>query len=219
MSETAFILKRENNWFIRWFTPVREVPLNGHATLAAASVIFERLEPEKQHIQFSAQGGTLYIERTNQAYLMRFPADPFPTQTDIPAEAEADLGIRPAEYWVNNRNIAVFQNAREVLAVQSRITKDTRWTQGKHLIITAKGEGKTDYVLRYFAPLLNIPEDPVSGVVHCTLAPFWATRLNKTRFTVQQLSARGGDIFTGIEGEQVLIGGPCTRYMEGHLLL
>lgn len=221
MSEVAFIVRRAGpEWDIRWFTPVKEVPLNGHATLAAASVVFETLDRRAQELVFHAKGGRLTVVREGKAYLMNFPADPAPRQVEVPAEAEADLGVKPSEYWVNARNVAVFRNADEVRAVRSKLTKDTKWTQGRHLMITAPGDAGTDYVLRYFVPLLNIPEDPVSGVVHCTLVPFWAARLKKTSFDVLQLSARGGRARTGLDAAgRVLIGGPCVRYVEGSLLV
>lgn len=221
MSEVAFIVRAgAHEWNIRWFTPVKEVPLNGHATLAAASVVFESFDRSAAQLVFNAKGGRLTVEREGNAYLMNFPADPAPRQVEVPPQAEADLGVKPSEYWVNARNIAVFKNADEVKAVTSRITKNTGWTQGRHLMITAPGDAGTDYVLRYFVPILNIPEDPVSGVVHCTLVPFWAARLNKSKFDVVQLSARGGRARTGLGAAgRVLIGGPCVRYVEGSLLV
>lgn len=221
MSEVAYVVnKNDRQWDIRWFTPVREVPLNGHATLAAASVVFETIDRGAQKLTFNAKSGQLTVERDGEAFLMNFPADPEPKQVEVPREAEADLGVKPSEYWVNARNVAVYKNAAEVKAVVSKITKATTWTQGRHLMITAPGDSGTDYVLRYFVPILNIPEDPVSGVVHCTLVPFWAKRLNKTKFNVAQLSSRGGNARTGLDASgRVLIGGPCARYVEGTLFI
>ncbi|WP_084217503.1 PhzF family phenazine biosynthesis protein [Xenophilus azovorans] len=219
-SEVAFVLKGPAGWQIRWFTPAKEVPLNGHATLSAAALIFEKYEPSARELVFqTTSSGPLGVSRNGTSYLMDFPRDDDPVRVaDIPAEIEADLGVRPAEFWVNKRNVLVFRNAEEVRAIRSRLTKSTAWAKGKHVMVTAPGTGDVDYVLRYFAPLLDIPEDPVTGVVHCTLAPFWARRLGKNSFKVRQLSARGGDVATGVQANgRVLIGGPCVRYAEGRL--
>lgn len=219
-SEVAYIRGEGTEWEIRWFTPVKEVEMNGHATLAASAVIFEKMGVPGDEIHFFAKGGALTVARDGAAYLMNFPMHDAPVQVEVPKGAEADLGIRPAEYWVNARNIAVYNSAEEVAAVVSKITKDTAWTENRHVIVTGPGSDGVDYVLRYFVPILNIPEDPVSGVPHQTLAPFWAKRLGRTRFNVRQLSKRGGFARTEVTNNgRVLIGGPCVTYMEGRLTI
>jgi len=221
-SEVAFVLKDGDTWNIRWFTPVREVALNGHATLAAAAMIFAQYEPEETQLRFQTrESGMLTVFRTGSSYLMDFPRDEDPVRVhNIPDEIEADLGVRPTEFWVNKRNILVFKDAEDIRRIHSMLSKTTAWTNGKHVIATAPGTHGTDYVLRYFAPLLDIPEDPVTGVVHCTLVPFWAQRLGKQNFTVRQLSARSGDVTTGLSADdRILIGGPCVLYAQGRLYL
>ncbi|WP_122276657.1 PhzF family phenazine biosynthesis protein [Pseudomonas syringae group genomosp. 3] len=220
-SEVAYILKDSQGWNIRWFTPAKEVPLNGHATLSAAALIFESVEPNATDLTFHTRSsGILGVKRNGTSYLMDFPQDAEPVRTDIPDEVEVDLGVRPSEFWVNNRNVLVFKNAQEVSAIKSKLTKTTAWANGKHVMAVAPGSDGVDYVLRYFAPILDIPEDPVSGVVHCTLVPFFAKRLGKTMFRVNQLSARGGDVVTGLQANgRILIGGPCARYSEGKLYI
>ena len=218
-SEVAFILKQAGDWHIRWFAQVREVPLNGSITLAAAALIFEQLEPDRQSLTFLTRTkGPLHVTRDGSSYLMDFPPDDDPAQRDIADEIEADLGVRPVEVWVNGRNILIYRNTAEIAAIRSKLTRETKWADGKHVIVTAPGSDGIDYVLRYFAPLLNIPEDPVTGVIHCTLAPFWARRLGKTSFRVRQLSARGGEVATAMRPDgRVLIGGPAIMYMQGRL--
>lgn len=220
-SEVAYILKDSNGWNIRWFTPVKEVTLNGHATLAAAALIFESIEPQAVELSFQTRSsGPLSVKRNGDTFLMDFPQDSEPVQVDIPQEIEQDLGVKPLEFWVNNRNILIFKNAQEVATIQSKLTKDTAWAKGKNVVAAAPGDDGIDYVLRYFAPILNIPEDPVTGVIHCTLAPFFGKRLAKNMFKVRQLSARGGDVVSGVQQNgRILIGGPCARYSEGRLFL
>ncbi len=220
-SEVAFVLKKGADWHIRWFTPVQEVPLNGHATLAAAALILNDLEPDLPSVAFHTRTkGILSVVKSGDSFLMDFPADDPPVARSVPVGIEADLGVKPAEFWANNRNILVYRDAEEVKAVRSKLSRETAWAEGRNVIITAPGTDGTDYVLRYFAPLLNIPEDPVTGVVHCTLAPFWANRLKKTAFQVKQLSARRGDVTTGVAANgRVVIGGPAKKYMSGQLFI
>jgi PhzF family phenazine biosynthesis protein len=214
LAETAFLVPEGGDYRLRWFTPMIEVPLCGHATLASAAVVMERLEPGRCRVVFHSASGPLTVKRADAGYVMDFPARPS-EPVSAPPELAAALGIVPVEVMVNAFNyMALFESAQVVrelapdMAVLARMDRPG-------VIVTASGDGIYDFVSRYFAPAKGIPEDPVTGVAHCMLAPYWAKRLGKNAFRAFQASRRGGEIICRLAGVRVELEGTCVFYLEG----
>jgi PhzF family phenazine biosynthesis protein len=214
LSETAYILGGGGAYEIRWMTPAAEVDLCGHATLASAWVVFEKLEPGRREVTFSSKSGPLPVTRDGTTLALDFPSRP-----PRPAEGSRDalaaaLGGAPREAWAATRDyMAVFDTEDEVRALAPDMARTRALDRGA-VIATAPGRA-VDFVSRFFAPAYGIPEDPVTGSAHCTLAPFWSKRLGKTRLRARQVSARGGDLVCEDRGERVSIGGGVAPYLEG----
>jgi PhzF family phenazine biosynthesis protein len=214
LAETAFLVLQGEDYRIRWFTPTVEVPLCGHATLASAAVVMEKLELHRESVVFHSTSGPLPVRRTSTGYVMDFPArsaEPVPA----PAALVAALGTPPAEVLVNSFNYMALlpseQTVRELTPDLAAIGRLDR----TGVIVTAAGSGEYDFVSRYFAPAKGIPEDPVTGGAHCQLVPYWAGRLRRSEFRAYQASARGGEIVCRLKGERVELEGACVFYMEG----
>ena len=214
LSETAFLVRSDGEYRLRWFTPVTEVPLCGHATLASAAVVMERLEPGRSHVVFHSMSGPLMVQREGAGYLMDFPARPAGTVSAPPELAQA-LGAVPIEVLANQFNYMALVESEQLLrelapdmAVLARIGRPG-------VIVTAASDGNYDFVSRYFAPAKGIPEDPVTGAAHCMLAPYWAKRLGKKEFRAFQASPRGGEIFCRLIDDRIQLQGECVFYMEG----
>jgi len=214
LSETAFFVPTPKGYALRWFTPVREVDLCGHATLAAAHVLFGHLGYAGQVIRFETRSGELSVERQGGRLAMNFPATPpAPCSAyDILAQA---LGERPIEVLAADDYLAVFDSEASVRAVTPDLALLGRLDL-RGVIITAPGT-EVDFVSRFFAPKFGIPEDPVTGSVHCALAPYWAGRLGKTSLTARQVSRRGGSLVCEINGDRVLLAGQAVTFMEAEI--
>jgi PhzF family phenazine biosynthesis protein len=215
LAETAFLVRHEADWHLRWFTPTVEVPLCGHATLASSWVIMERLNPGIQRIVFHTLSGALIVRRNGTRFIMDFPAR---TNTAIalpPGLADA-LGTQPTEVLHDGFNyVAVLDAADTVRRLIPNLTAIRNLDGVAGVIITARGDGDYDCVSRYFAPARGIDEDPVTGGAHCALAPFWSSRLAKSELRAFQASARGGEILCRAMGDRVELEGSCRFYMEG----
>jgi len=214
LAETAFLVADGADYRLRWFTPTVEVPLCGHATLASAAVVMERLAPQRRQVVFHSASGPLSVERTDTGYVMNFPARP--SEPVSPPSALVDaLGVCPLEVAADQFNyLALLESADQVRRLepdQAAVVKLDR----AGLIVTAPGYADYDFVSRYFAPAKGIPEDPVTGGAHCALAPYWAKRLNKTAFRAFQASRRGGTILCRLVGNRVELEGNCVFYLEG----
>jgi len=219
LSETAFLVPEGGDYRLRWFTPNTEVPLCGHATLASAAVVMERLEPQRAAVVFHSASGPLTVERTESGYVMDFPSRPSEQVPIPPALAEA-LHIDPLEVFANEFNYLALLESEQVLrALTPDMSALARLAQMDRpgVIVTAHGDGTYDFVSRYFAPAKGIPEDPVTGAAHCMLAPFWANRLGKTNFRAFQASRRGGDVVCQLVGDRVKLEGACVFYLEGEV--
>jgi PhzF family phenazine biosynthesis protein len=224
LSETAFLVPEGGDYRLRWFTPKVEVPLCGHATLASAAVVMERLEPGRSKVVFHSASGPLMVKRADAGYIMDFPARPSQPIPSPPGLAEA-LGIVPIEVPVEVP-VEVFGNAFNYMAVLEsapvlrEIAPDMAALARMDrpgVIVTAPGDGVYDFVSRYFAPAKGIPEDPATGAAHCMLAPYWAKRLGKTRFRAYQASQRGGEMICRLAGDRVELEGSCVFYLEGEV--
>jgi len=212
LSETAFFVAINNGFHIRWFTPLHEVNLCGHATLACAYVIFECLEYSAKNISFESRSGQLIVEKKGEWLEMDFPAQ-VPQKCE-PPEALLNAFIdKPVECLKSDDYILVFENefcvinAVPDLMILSQI--DLR-----AVIITSKAS-YYDFVVRCFAPKYGINEDPVTGSAYTQLIPYWAEKLNKKEFKAKQVSKRGGEVAGLYLGERVKISGKAIKYMQG----
>lgn len=214
LAETAFLVPEGEDFLLRWFTPTVEVPLCGHATLASAAVVMERLEPQRERVVFHSASGRLSVDRTAIGYVMNFPARVSEPVAPPPLLAEA-LGQVPVEVVADRFNyLALLETADQVRRLRPDVATIARLDRDG-LIVTAPGDGCYDFVSRYFAPAKGIPEDPVTGGAHCALAPYWAQRLKKTAFRAFQASQRSGEVGCRLIGDRVELYGSCVFYLEG----
>jgi PhzF family phenazine biosynthesis protein len=214
VSETAFLVRDGGDYRLRWFTPGVEVPLCGHATLASAAVVMERLEPERDSVVFHTASGALAVRRGASGYVMDFPMrhlEALPT----PRALAAALGVEPVEVWADAGNYtALLDSPRRVRELAPDFAAMMA-LEKTGVVVTAEGDGGHDFTSRYFAPRKGVPEDPVTGGAHCGLAPFWAPRLGKREFRAYQASKRGGEVVCRWVGERVELEGSCVFYAEG----
>ncbi len=217
LSETAYFLPRGEDFEIRWFTPVHEMDLAGHPTLATAHVIMTEIAPERSAVTFHTKiGDTLAVTRTNGRLAMDFPARPPSPRLDPAAVAEA-LRAEPTEVLAARDGFAVFASEAEVRALEPDMPAVAA-LDCLGVIATAPGDD-ADFVSRFFAPAENVPEDPVTGSAHCTLIPYWAERLGKTELFAQQVSKRGGELWCTHNGDRVEIAGEAVTLIRGTLSL
>jgi PhzF family phenazine biosynthesis protein len=216
LAETAFLVREDHGYRLRWFTPTTEVPLCGHATLASAAVVMERLEIGRTHVVFQSASGPLPVRRTKGGYVMDFPAR-FSEPVSPPARLAEALGITPVEVYANAFNyLALLDSEHAVRTVEPDISL-VGGLDRSGLIVTAAGNDRYDFISRYFAPAKGIPEDPVTGGAHCMLAPYWAKQLRKTEFRAYQASRRGGEMMCRLLGDRVELEGACVFYLEGEI--
>ncbi|MBX7168889.1 MAG: PhzF family phenazine biosynthesis protein [Pirellulales bacterium] len=215
LSETAFLVGGAGRYELRWFTPTIEVDLCGHATLAAAYVVFEHLEPGRVHVEFTSRSGPLHVRRKGARLVLDFPARP-PQPCVTPPALLAGLDRAPRAVLRSRDYLAVYDSAAEIRALRPDFRRLAE-LDALGLIVTAPGE-ETDFVSRFFAPQSGIDEDPVTGSAHCTLVPYWAEVLGKTELTARQLSTRGGELWCRLAGERVDIAGEAVLYLRGEVL-
>jgi PhzF family phenazine biosynthesis protein len=216
LAETAFLVPENGDYRLRWFTPTTEVPLCGHATLASAAVVMERLETARNTVIFHSASGPLTVKRTGVGYVMDFPLRPSERVLTPAGLAEA-LGVVPLEVFENAFNyMAVLESPQVLRSLAPDMAAIARMDRGG-VIVTARGDGSFDFISRYFAPAKGIPEDPVTGSAHCMLAPYWAKRLGKTGFRAFQASQRGGEIICRLVRDRVELEGTCVFYLEGEV--
>lgn len=214
LSETAFFVKEASGYRLRWFAPAGEVDLCGHATLAAAHVLFNEEKIKDPVVKFETRSGRLEVKRDGDQFVMNFPALPMEPQ-DTNEDLEDGLDITVVEAFTGMDHVALLENEASVKAVKPNLAMLSRLDL-RGVVVTAKGRD-CDYVCRCFAPKFGVPEDPVTGSIQCALAPFWAERLGKTKFTVRQLSARGGEMAVELKGDRVMIGGETRLYLKGEV--
>lgn len=214
LSETAFFVPTQKGFSLRWFTPVREVDLCGHATLAAAHVLFEILGYPKQAITFETRSGELTVGRKDSLLEMDFPSLP-PKPCTLPIALAEGLGRTPIEVLAADDYLAVFDSEATVRGITPDYALLSRLDL-RGVIVTAPGDD-VDFVSRFFAPKYGIPEDPVTGSAHCELAPYWAGRLGKDSLRVRQVSRRGGKIVCEVKGSRVTLSGQAVVFMEADI--
>jgi PhzF family phenazine biosynthesis protein len=216
LSETAFFVPHGEGYQLRWFTPAVEVDLCGHATLASAFVILNYLEPTASAVRFETRSGQLEVRRDADLLAMDFPARP-PVRCPIPADLVEALGAAPLELWEARDYLAVYQTEEQVRALAPDMR--TLAAVGHFAAIVTAPGSDADFVSRFFAPAVGVPEDPVTGSAHCTLLPYWAERLGKTQLHARQVSARGGELWCELRSDRVSIAGRAVLYLEGTLHL
>jgi len=212
LAETAFYVGRDGHYDLRWFTPVREVDLCGHATLAAAHVVFAEGNYGSGRITFSSKSGPLHVTRKGDWLTLDFPVQPG-TPCAVPAGMAEALGATPRECYRAMDYLAVFEREAEIVALKPNFQALTALDL-RGVIVTAPGT-TCDFVSRFFAPNYGVNEDPVTGSAHCTLTPYWAARLGKTTLDARQLSKRTGTLHCQLQGNRVLISGRTIAYLRG----
>jgi PhzF family phenazine biosynthesis protein len=212
LSETAFLVPNGDRYHLRWFTPEFEIDLCGHATLASAFVVFTRLRPDLQQVAFDTKSGELIVKRETYGLLsMDFPSRPPQPVASDPSLAKA-LGGNPKSILASRDYLVVYESEEEVRSLKpdmNALAQIDRMT-----IVTAPGRD-VDFVSRFFAPGGGIPEDPVTGSAHCTLIPYWADRLGKTKLKALQVSRRGGELWCELRGDRVTMAGHAIEFMSG----
>ncbi|RMH01130.1 MAG: PhzF family phenazine biosynthesis protein [Planctomycetota bacterium] len=225
LAETAFLVPAdggagEPEYHLRWFTPAVEVELCGHATLAAAAVVFRYLAPGAARVRFRSAGGPLAVRQAGELLELDFPARP-PRPSAHASAVAAALGTVPREVLEADDLMAVLADEEEVRALAPDLPAVAA-LPGRGLIATAPGGASgADFVSRFFAPGVGVPEDPATGSAHCALIPYWAGRLGRTELHALQLSARVGELFCRLaaDGERVAIAGRVFPYLSGRIEL
>lgn len=216
LSETAYFIETKDGFHIRWFTPTTEVELCGHATLAAAYVIFNELGCKKNSISFESKSGILKVEKYNDLLTMNFPSQP-PTVCELPIEIQQAFNTTPIECLKSEDYILVFKNENEVFNARPNIEL-LKNTDLRGVIITSHSESY-DFVSRFFAPKYGINEDPVTGSAHTQLTPYWSNKLTKNKLTAKQISSRGGELLCELVGRRVNISGSAVKYLQGEITI
>jgi PhzF family phenazine biosynthesis protein len=215
LSETAFVSRKDEQFNLRWFTPVVEVPLCGHATLATAHTLFEAgLAPAAGTITFNTASGVLTARQQDGWIELNFPAiTGQPVQ--LPEEIRDILQVNPVQtIEVDNRYLVEVATEAEVLAVSPDFSRLAKYPK---VIVTAKADSTSefDFISRFFAPVIGINEDPVTGAAHCCLTPYWAQQLGKTTLLAYQASARGGVLKIRLEGDRTILAGQAVTVIKG----
>ncbi len=218
LSETAFFVPSEEDdidYDLRWFTPTIEMDLCGHATLAAAFVIFSIIDKSRTQVVFNCKSGKLTVDKRADVLVMDFPSwKPEPLNKYV-KELSTALGKVVIGVYKHRDIVVELGSEEDVRSCQPDFTQLKKI--GEKIIITASGTKDVDFVSRFFAPNIGIDEDPVTGSAHSQLIPFWSERLNKKKMFAKQLSERGGEVWCGLWGDRVTMAGQCIFYMKGEI--
>jgi PhzF family phenazine biosynthesis protein len=220
LAETAFVVPNGNDFEIRWFTPIVEVDLCGHATLAAAYVIFNLLNYSNSIIKFySARSGFLLVEKQNDLLVLDFPADELEALNEEQnIVIEKCIGTKPLEGYKGKTDyVAVIENETLLKNLRPSFEEISK-LNARGLIVTAKGDN-ADFVSRFFAPQSGINEDPVTGSAHTSLISLWSNKLGKNKMIALQLSKRGGLLVCELKDSRCMIGGKARLYLTGEISL
>lgn len=220
LSETAFCVAEGDRYGLRWFTPVTEVRLCGHATLATAWVLFNRLGYRGQCLRFSTLSGELRVTRLTDGQLeLDLPAQPLSGQlaAEFHAPLAQALGAKPRQLLAGEDLLVVLDSEAEVRALAPDFAALLQ-IPARAIIVTARGQ-TVDFVSRFFAPRVGVNEDPVTGSAHTKLTPYWAQQLDKTRLRARQLSARTGELDCELRGDRVFLRGHGVLFLSGELEL
>jgi len=216
LSETAFVTKKDGHYGLRWFTPVTEIDLCGHATLGSAYVIANFVDTSASEMRFETKSGILTVTKDGDVYVMDFPSRK-PVSTGVAPLMEQAVGTSVVEAFVARDLMLLLESERQVRDLSVDIGL-IRQLASHAVIVTAKGD-TVDFVSRFFAPNVGVPEDPVTGSAHTTLIPFWAEKLGMKKMTAKQLSSRGGTVYCEDCGDRVKIAGKAALYLKGEIFV
>jgi len=216
LAETAFFVPEGDGFGLRWFTPTVEMDLCGHATLATGFLIFDVLGMNEKLLKFQTKSGVLTVEKEGDRFILDFPARPA-TACETPAGLIEAIGKEPKEILRSRDYLLIYETEDDIRQIKPDFAELLK-VPTHAVIITARGRD-CDFVSRFFAPALGVPEDSVTGSAHCTLIPYWAERLGKTDLFARQISARGGELFCKLAGDRVKIGGNAALYLEGKIFV
>lgn len=217
LSETAFFCTNNKGFHIRWFTPLAEVDLCGHATLASAHVLFNHLDYNNEEILFESRSGVLKVKKEQDYMLLNFPSSKVEAKY-IPTNLKTAFNVHPIKCYVGREDLMfVFQREEDIKNLKPNFTTIGESTK-RGVICTAKSDN-FDFVSRFFAPAVGINEDPVTGSAHTMLIPYWAKQLNKTKMIAKQVSKRGGILYCTYLGDRVEIGGTAITYLKGEITI
>ena len=221
LAETAFFVKESADQFhLRWFTPEIEMDLCGHATLASAYVLFEELGYSNSRIEFKTRSGVLHVEKENDLFVLDFPSRP-PKRVTLPKSIKDGFNTLPIEVWKSRDYVLVYEREEDVKKIQPNIgiLNEVNIDPGGIIVTARSSQVGVDFVSRFFTPQASIFEDPVTGSAHCTLTPFWSSRLQKKTLRAVQLSERRGELFCELQDHRVIIKGRAVKYLQGTILL
>jgi len=215
LSETTFFVPVKNGFHIRWFTPLAEVNLCGHATLASAHVLFNLLNFAESEIRFQSRSGILTVKKENNLIVLDFPASPV-TEIAIPDEVAKAFHIQPVACFKGRDDfMLIYENEEQVVQLKPDFQQLVR-AKTRGVICTSKSE-TYDFVSRFFAPAVGVNEDPVTGSAHTMLIPYWSGVLKNHKLIAKQVSARGGIVFCKNCGDRVEIGGKAVTFLVGEI--
>ena len=218
LSETAFVYEEGNDYRIKWFSPLMEIDLCGHATLAAAHIYFTEINRDADSITFiSSKNGSLEVTRKNNYLYLNFPVDQY-----APISIDVDLinmiGETPIEAFKGRDDImCIFEDESIIYNIEPNKSL-LKLFPVRGLIVSAKSLDY-DFVSRCFFPITGVDEDPVTGSAHTTLTPYWAEQLGKDSLLAKQVSSRGGELKCVLEGDRVIIGGEAVTYLKGFITI
>lgn len=223
LAETAFFVQNEYGSFdLRWFTPTQEVPLCGHATLASAYILFNELGYQEEEICFQSQSGELRVSRSGETLQLNFPSLSY-KEVKPPVELLRGLSIPPTRVLIvedDPNYFAVYDDAQQVVDVVPELDSlASLHPYGVVVTAPAESDSPHDCISRYFLPSFGIPEDPVTGSIHCVITPYWATQLGTDKVYAYQASPRGGELHCELDGGRVLLKGECSLFMKGEIFL
>ena len=214
LAETAFFVKNGDGFDLRWFTPTVEIDLCGHATVASAFVLFNKLGFAEPVIRFQTKSGELRVTRYGGRFVLDFPSRPA-VECEPPAGLVEALGAKPQKVLKSRDYLAIYGSESEILALRPDFRAISQLDV--HAVIVSAPGDNSDFASRFFAPAVGVDEDPVTGSAHCTLIPYWADVLGKNELFARQVSARGGELYCKLEVDRVKIGGNAVLYLKGEI--
>lgn len=214
VSETAFFINKDEKLLLRWFTPDIEIDLCGHATLATAFVLKSILDYSSDELIFESKGGEIKVKQKDNYYYLDFPSRK-PIKTSLPSTIKSALNIQPKEVFKARDYMLIYDSEKQIRDITINRHVFDQINLGCGGVITTAIGKEADFVSRYFTPQATILEDPVTGSAHCTLIPYWSTRLSKEKLIALQLSVRGGKLLCENNFDRVIIGGQAKMFMQG----
>tara|TARA_B100000902_G_scaffold112659_1_gene113879 strand:+ start:84 stop:866 length:783 start_codon:yes stop_codon:yes gene_type:complete len=217
LSETAFIESKDNGFFIKWFSPLMEIDLCGHATLAAAHIYFTEIDTKANKINFNSKSGILNVYKDDDFLYLDFPSDNI-KKIDIDESLIEMIGEKPIEAFKGRDDLmCIFNDELSIKSMNPNL--DILKTYPVRGLIISAESADYDFISRCFFPITGVDEDPVTGSAHTSLTPYWCNKLNKDTLFAKQVSARGGEIKCRLDGDRVILGGQAVTYMKGTIVI